>query len=1297
MADNPIRYEDLFNFEDDGAIKKAISNINKLKKSYTDFFDTVINGQIGRLSEQLAALSVENEKLVASTRDLSVAQKANQKTLLDNLKVAESNATAARKIKSAQDDVARANKTVGDGVKTLQQQYAALKKEYDKAFQQGDTAKLISTRQQLKELGVQILQLNAGLKTSTQAFKGAAGSYDELNNKTKALLVTLRAMPGGLSATSKEAEALKNQIYQNTQRLKDFDKEVNQNFRNVGNYGSALNGLSGQIESLALSYVSITGLIALVGKIITNNAELSDSLSDVRRTAGLTADEAERLVKSLEKIDTRTSLKGLLDIAVIGGQLGIAKDDLAGFTKVIDELSVVLKNEIPGGADAVATALGKINGIFNVQKKEGTDTETSLRKTGAAILLLGQAGLATGEFLQDFTLRVAGVSQAAKISLPTALAYGATLEQLGATAEVAGGTFNRLIGNLASKRQEFFTIAKIADSTLTLQKFTDLINTDASAALRKFFAGLNAGGSKFTEYNDLLLKTGLKSAATKAAVESLAASQDKLTENINNGIKGYENYGIVADQFKIKNDNLASSVDKLSKSFAIATSGGRVQAFFKGIIDGITGAITAFDKLVESKSWKEFFFRLAAQGAALTNNKAANIFETALGDIQADVDKRAANTPRQNRVNDAVADFRTLKQPAQVDAIKTQTTLRDLAFDVAGPNATREQITEYNDEQTVLRALQAEYKKLHGDKMQAIIDGQGETTETLKTTAAIRAKIKEFQNDILNNPQNKDADLKQIVALKAQLKELSGVTATAKTGFQLLQDKLKELEDKLANSIISGKIKANDFDNPLARKVNAARVALSNFKKAYEDVLRGPNIMTPVNDALPGKSPIVNPNELAKSQNALDAQAQVDNLDIIALDYAKYNNKILTLYRSGTISKLELDKSLLDSSIVNENLVYGSKKRSLELQLANEKAGSKQSIQISNQIAALDEQHNKDAIQNAQRQEDVRIQSIRTVFDYFRSASKELSSQLGDGLGNVFSVLTTDLQKFFENGKDGFKDFGAKFAGIAELTGAAAGAATDIYKASSEARIAALEKEREREITLAGDNAKAKTAINKRFDKEVAAEKTKQAKADKLNALFQIAIATAIAVVKALPNYPLAIAIGVLGAIELALVAAKPIPKFEKGTDNAPGGLSIVGEKGPEFIDQNGRISLSPGVPTLMNLEKGSKVKTAKETAAMFDYAKLMNTQFGNDYLDSMIDGTTGVRRASNLSTAQILTAINAGHITEAQIARAMGKALSNKPEQRLVLDEYGFNIYNIDRNLKAKMQGERMKMGGNG
>jgi hypothetical protein len=109
--------------------------------------------------------------------------------------------------------------------------------------------------------------------------------------------------------------------------------------------------------------------------------------------------------------------------------------------------------------------------------------------------------------------------------------------------------------------------------------------------------------------------------------------------------------------------------------------------------------------------------------------------------------------------------------------------------------------------------------------------------------------------------------------------------------------------------------------------------------------------------------------------------------------------------------------------------------------------------------------------------------------------------------------------------------------------------------------------------------------------------KRKAAIVDRTTSINKIIENTAVGIsgVWANPGYPwaipLSILVGVLGAAQIASVAATPIPQYAKGTQSAPGGLAWVGEKGSELmVEPGGKTSLTPGTATLMNLKRGTKI-----------------------------------------------------------------------------------------------------------
>ena len=110
--------------------------------------------------------------------------------------------------------------------------------------------------------------------------------------------------------------------------------------------------------------------------------------------------------------------------------------------------------------------------------------------------------------------------------------------------------------------------------------------------------------------------------------------------------------------------------------------------------------------------------------------------------------------------------------------------------------------------------------------------------------------------------------------------------------------------------------------------------------------------------------------------------------------------------------------------------------------------------------------------------------------------------------------------------------------------------------------------------------------------------KEKQAKIDKANSIVQATISTALAVMNALSTvqpFPAAIAMaavaGAMGAMQIATIAAQPLPKYAEGTDSHKGGYAIVGDGGKqELVTFGGNAYVTPDTPTLVNLPRGARV-----------------------------------------------------------------------------------------------------------
>lgn len=160
-------------------------------------------------------------------------------------------------------------------------------------------------------------------------------------------------------------------------------------------------------------------------------------------------------------------------------------------------------------------------------------------------------------------------------------------------------------------------------------------------------------------------------------------------------------------------------------------------------------------------------------------------------------------------------------------------------------------------------------------------------------------------------------------------------------------------------------------------------------------------------------------------------------------------------------------------------------------------------------------------------------------------------------------------------------------------------AAFDIFSNFSDRRtekqLAALEAEGAARLAAAKGNAALEASIQADLDKRKAAIEKKAGLRKKLLALAEAAVNTAVGITKAIPNIPLMIAAAAAGAIQLGVIASQ---KFAAGTRDAPGGLSLLGERGPELV----------------NLPRHSQVFSAGQTATALRGAGGGNTNLSGEF-----------------------------------------------------------------------------------
>jgi hypothetical protein len=171
---------------------------------------------------------------------------------------------------------------------------------------------------------------------------------------------------------------------------------------------------------------------------------------------------------------------------------------------------------------------------------------------------------------------------------------------------------------------------------------------------------------------------------------------------------------------------------------------------------------------------------------------------------------------------------------------------------------------------------------------------------------------------------------------------------------------------------------------------------------------------------------------------------------------------------------------------------------------------------------------------------------------------------------------------------------------IADTVGQATTAAFDILgnvqDASTQKELDSIRTVYAARLAAAEGNATLQAQIQAELDAKSAAIEKKAGKRKKRLALAEAAINTAVAITKNLANPIMAIAAAAAGAIQIGVIASQ---QFAKGTKDAPGGISLVGEKGPELV----------------NLPRHSQVYTANQTKGILSGGSGNNVMLSGEFI----------------------------------------------------------------------------------
>ena len=313
---------------------------------------------------------------------------------------------------------------------------------------------------------------------------------------------------------------------------------------------------------------NVTLPVVAAGAAVTKLAvDWESAFAGVRKTVDGTEGELRALEKALLETAATTpvSPETLAHIAELGGQLGIARDELVDFSTTI----AALAESTNLTAEEGATALAQFVNITKPVAREGMQASEQIARLGSVIVALGNNMATTEADIVSFAQRVAGAGATVGMSQEDIIAWSAALSSVGIEAEAGGTAISRVMLEMntavAGSTEELETFAAVAG--MSAEAFTEAWKRDPSEAMLAFVQGLAKMRDEGENVIPVLEDLGLNEIRVRDALLRSSGAADLLAQSLqiargefeaNNALteEAGKRYETTASQMRILLNNL---------------------------------------------------------------------------------------------------------------------------------------------------------------------------------------------------------------------------------------------------------------------------------------------------------------------------------------------------------------------------------------------------------------------------------------------------------------------------------------------------------------------------------------------------------------------------------------------------------------------------------------------------------------------------------------------------------------------------------------------------------------------
>ena len=485
-------------------------------------------------------------------------------------------------------------------------------------------------KKHMKDLHDQMVQLEHDGNANTKEYRELQKTYKQLDQQTKQQTFeferydkvmrnlsgsSVRQLRQALKALKKEMELYSSddpQLDILRNKIKAVQDQINEATGTVKEHGNSWQDALKGMVAFAAGFKVLDTLKDKLQQVIEKTFEFGDAQASVKKVTGLNDMGIADLSNRLAKLDTRTTLTDLQNLAYEGGKLGIGQYGVQGlesYVRAANQIKVALGDDLGEDAMLPLAKMGEVMGLFNGTAES---VEKGILQIGSAINELTQSSASSASAIVDFGQRTQGMAAYLKLSTADMLALGSAADAAGLSMETSGTAFSMFLSALQKSPGAIEKALKIEDGTIN-----QLVNSGKTMDAILLILDKMKEAGNMHNLEDAFKALGSEGARMVGVLATMSQKVDMVREHVDVSRTAFKEATSVTNEYNVQNETAAAIMERANNmwnNLFVNTEGvdnvkGMAQSWYN-----LSKAITTNSVVMASAKMTLEMLRLAIQG-----------------------------------------------------------------------------------------------------------------------------------------------------------------------------------------------------------------------------------------------------------------------------------------------------------------------------------------------------------------------------------------------------------------------------------------------------------------------------------------------------------------------------------------------------------------------------------------------------------------------------------------------------------------------------------------------------------